>query len=243
LVLPGLSASMFPATVLNSDIGQYKAIINRSVPSPYVDLNKVRACNGDYFSLLSSSTRYQLRRSRRNYEKKGPVVLETATNVEEAKNIYNDLVTLHQNSWNTRGKKGAFSSKYFYEFHKGLIEDRFSSGEIQLLRVTCDMKTIGCLYNFVFKGIVYFYQSGFQYEADNKKKPGFTTHAEAIMYNAEIGNTVYDFLGSNASYKLNLSTDSNQMIWARIQKPLLKMKIFNKIHSAARKLLSLIRKR
>ena len=216
--LPGLDSSSFPGNCLDQPIHSFNVLVEKDVPSPYADLELVRRKEGDCLSLLSSNTRYQVRRSYRKYELKGPVIAEVATNLDHAMDIYHEMVQLHHKTWQARGKPGAFSSRYFNHFHKELVRKRFGQGEIQLFRVRCGEETIGCLYNFVFRGRVYFYQSGINYLPDPHFKPGLITHLEAINYNAKMGSATYDFLAGDDRYKSVLATHHRRLIWVKIQK-------------------------
>ncbi|MFH0994397.1 MAG: GNAT family N-acetyltransferase [Pseudomonadota bacterium] len=225
--LPGLDTRIFPGTAVLENIHPYKAIINDNSLSPFVDLEMVRAKGGDYLSFLSANTRAQINRSYRLIENIAPVKFEIAQDVLKAVDIYYELVALHESTWTNKSKEGAFSSDYLFQFHKQLIQNRFQYNEIQLLRIKCDGNTIGCLYNFVYKNNVYFYQSGINYHLDKRLKPGYLTHVEAIRFNTVAGHKTYDFLGGNNRYKMSLATHHNQLIWVKVQKPLLKFRIEN----------------
>ncbi|MFB3926305.1 MAG: GNAT family N-acetyltransferase [Syntrophales bacterium] len=222
LYLPGMDSEAFPGRHLNESVRPYKVIIEKIDSSPYVDLSAVRKSDGGYFSLLSSNTRAQVRRSYRELGSKAPVVMTAAGDLAGALKIYEKMVYLHQKNWQAKGEPGAFASDFFYRFHRNLIRKRFKYGEIQLLEISSGGEAIGCLYNFVFRGKVYFYQSGFNYEIDRRLKPGYVCHAEAIKYNAEQGHSIYDFLAGSAQYKSSMATSEKNLIWARIQKPLAK---------------------
>ena len=86
------------------------------------------------------------------------------------------LKALHQTSWRRRGQPGCFATPIFETFHRGLISRRFRHGEIQLLRAAAGTQPIGYLYNFAYGDRVYAYQSGFDYAADGRLKPGLVTH-------------------------------------------------------------------
>lgn len=188
-----------------------RVVVTRKVPSPFVDLAGITSLP-DYFGKLSPNARHQLRRAYRLYEEAyGPVCLEVASNRTQAMDIYKELVALHQARWSAVGKKGAFSSTYFDEFHKMLIEQRFKTGEIQLLRIKAGSETIGCLYNFCYKGKVYCYQSGIRHHIDNRLKTGMICHAEAIAFNARAANQEYDFLGGSGQYKRTLATHAREL--------------------------------
>jgi CelD/BcsL family acetyltransferase involved in cellulose biosynthesis len=114
-----------------------------------------------------------------------------------------------------------------FRFHEQLIRNRFEYHEIQLLRIKSGGNTLGCLYNFVYKDNVSFYQSGMNYDLDKRLKPGLVAHAEAIRHNAAAGRQTYDFLGGGSRYKMSLATHHNRLIWLRLQKPLLRFRIEN----------------
>jgi CelD/BcsL family acetyltransferase involved in cellulose biosynthesis len=234
--LPGLDCARFPGTGVLRPLDGYTVEFDKDVPSPYVDLQAVRQANDGYLSLVSSNTRSQVRRAYRGYEAQGPIRTQAADNLSEAMQIYEELVVLHQQAWRTRSQPGAFASAYFDRFHRELIRKRFSQGEIQLLRMTAGPETVGCLYNFLYQGRVYFYQSGMRYESDPKLKPGLVCHTEAIQFNAAQSHQVYDFLGGAARYKSSLATHSDRLVWARIQKPRAKFWIESRLRRAKRAL-------
>ncbi|MFH0844377.1 MAG: GNAT family N-acetyltransferase [Pseudomonadota bacterium] len=237
LFLPGLDMEGYPGNALDEQDFPYPVIIEIDSLSPYVDLELVRAKKGNYLSLLSSNTRSQIKRSYRLYESMGPVFLDVAESIEDGLKIFDEMVGLHLKVWQERGGHTSLASEYPSKFHKGLIRKRFEKGEIQLLRVRSGTTTIGCLYNFVSNGKVYFYQSGMNYEEDKRLKPGYITHVEAVQYNAKAGHSVYDFLAGSERYKMSLATDKKRLIWVKIQKPLLKFSIENRLKAFKRSVL------
>jgi CelD/BcsL family acetyltransferase involved in cellulose biosynthesis len=223
--LSALAPASFPANDLAQIGPPYELMIAKEIPSPYVDLELVRKGSGDYLALLGSNVRSQIRRARRLYEERGPIVCEAACDLPSALAIYDELIALHTASWRKRKKPGAFATAYFRDFHRHLIEKRHAAGEVQLLRVRAGATTIGCVYNFVYRGTVHFYQSGLADESDNRFKPGYLCHAEAVRLNAASGLAVYDFLAGFEDYKQRLSTHQRTLVWARVQKPRLKFKL------------------
>jgi CelD/BcsL family acetyltransferase involved in cellulose biosynthesis len=221
LYLAGLDAAAAPARQLVDLGGRLRVRIEREVPAPLVELDKVRAAKGDYVGLLGKNTRAAIRRSIRLYEERGKLALEVADSLPRALAVFDELVALHRRAWQDRGQDGAFQP-FVRAFHERLIRARFAAGEIQLVRVRAGDATVGCLYNFVFGGTIWFYQSGFAYEAEAKLKPGMVCHAEAVRHNAAYGHRDYDFLGGATAYKESLSTASRRLVWARIQKPRLR---------------------
>ena len=170
---------------------------------------------GDYLALLSKSSRAMIKRSYRGYQSRGELRLEVAQEIDTALEIFDDLVNLHRETWQQRGRQSAFLADFVLDFHRELIRKRMAQGEIQLLRLWAGDTRL--LYNFVFQGR-YFSSKGVCY-ASIALKPGYTCHSEAIRHNALQGHTSYDFLGGDENYKLQLSTDTQHLIWAKIQKP------------------------
>jgi len=224
---PALDRSAMPGTCMESINPSCRLIVERDVPSYYVDLEMVRQSE-DFNSLLSKSTRQNVVRSYKAYQQKGPVVLECASTLDRALEIYDELVVLHQKAWRARGEPGAFASDFFEGFHRGLLMKRFDSGEMQLAKVSAGNEVIGCLYNFVYKGKVFFYQSGINYTS-NKLRPGFVSLIEAIKYNATLGHSVFDFLGGAVDYKKSLGTHSNRLTWMKLQKRHIRYAVENRL--------------
>ena len=230
IYLSGLNPALPPAAWLKDVPPPYRVLIANRIPAPYVDLRAIACKGGDYLSAISANTRSQIRRSYKLY---GSVRTTVATDLAGALDIFEELIDLHQARWNRRGRRGAFASDHFRRLHRSLIERRFDSGEIQLMRVRNGESTIGCLYNFDYRGVVSFYQSGFRLERDNRLKPGFVCHTEAILHNLARGRDVYDFMASFDEYKLRMSTHRRELIWARIQKPKVKFTAERLLRAAA----------
>jgi CelD/BcsL family acetyltransferase involved in cellulose biosynthesis len=215
LVLRRLAPTTPP--VLDGIVGPYRLIELGRDPSPYVDLDAVRAAPDGYLSLLGRNTRAAIRRTRRHYEARGPLRLETAATLDEAHAFVAELAELSRKRFARHGG-GAFASDYFRAFHASLIERRLAHGEVQLLRLRAGDHTIGLSYSFISDGIVSFYQSGITYEDDKRHKPGLLLHAEAIERAAQAGHRLYDFLAGAARYKEELATGAFELRSVRIQR-------------------------
>lgn len=221
LFLPALHERAFPDITTTAET---HVVIERRVPSFYVDLEKAR--DKGYLSLLSGQTRSQVRRAQREA---GDVRVEIARDLPHAMDIYSELVALHTAQWRAKGNPGAFADPWFDRFHRTLITDRFAHGEIQLMRVRNTAGPIGCLYNLARDGRVLQYQSGMNTFENDRLKPGFVCHAAAIEHAATSGLALYDFLGGDARYKKSLSTDHTWLIWARVQRRRLRFLIEDRV--------------
>jgi CelD/BcsL family acetyltransferase involved in cellulose biosynthesis len=199
--------------------GQRLRRVVRAEVNHHVDLAGVRTRNGDYLGLLGSKTRAHIRRSCKEYEKLGAIRVRPATDATEALAYLNGLKTLHQSYWVARGQPGAFANPFFDQFHRRLVRDAFGRGEIQLLAIDVDGRQIGYIYNFVYRGRVYNYQTGFDYNlCETQNRPGLVSHACAIEFNAKCGHTVYDFLAGDLEYKQALGTEVAAMYWVILQR-------------------------
>jgi hypothetical protein len=218
--LPGIPAEFAAHLgVPNSNSAStLNVIIEESMPSFFVELQKIRDFGMDFLKLLSANKRSQIRRSIKQYELDGKIQLHEAQSTQEALSMLDRLASLHQQEWVSKGQPGAFSNPYLYQFHRDLIGSRFEEKEIQLLHVYNEKMTIGYLYSFVYDGRVLFYQCGFNYLEDNNYRPGLVSHYFAILYNASFDRSVYDFLAGDSAYKSSLSTNSTSMHWVRLIK-------------------------
>lgn len=212
------------ATILYSGLGEDVQTEN----GYFVDLDKVRKNGGDYLGLLGAKRRNKIRRAIKEYEKYGAIRLVAASNVNEALEIFDKLVELHQSHWTRLGQKGAYHTEYSIKFNEGLIRSRFNCGEIQLVKLCAGDFIIGCNYCFIYKDSILGAGSGFNYTGNDKfATPGFVCHYYTILHNAELGYDKYDFLAGESDYKKSLSTDNYSMYYVNISRNNLKMKLIN----------------
>jgi len=186
----------------------------------FVDLAAVRVSGRPYLDHVSANTRRQIRRSMALYEERyGPLRLDAAGDVAEALAFFHAAGALHQARWEPRGKPGAFAYPFYVRFHERLIAEGLPDGVVELVRVSAGEVPIGYLYNFLYRGRVYYYFSGFRYEADNRLKPGLVSHALCIERHLARGMEVYDFMAGDNRYKTSLGQPGPKMISVLIERP------------------------
>lgn len=191
--------------------------IQRSAQAPSIDLARLRGTENDFLDGLSANTRYQLRRSDRAYAALGALAARRAESVAEARGWLDELATLHQAIWRTRGHPGAFAHPFFSRFHHALIDRGMPRGEIDLLRVTAGTQVVGLLYNFRYRGRALAYQGGVDYAgAGRHQKPGLTCHLQAIRFATAAGLDRYDLLAGEDRYKRSLAGDATRLHWLEI---------------------------
>jgi CelD/BcsL family acetyltransferase involved in cellulose biosynthesis len=208
-------------------------------PAPFVDLAAIRDSGKDYLSHLSRNTRQSMKRTIRHYENIGPLEYHVARSLNEALVLYAELEVAHQANWRARGKPGAFALPAFKRFHLALINSAFADGHIEMARISADGQPIGYLYNFIWRGTVLAYQSGFNYSEDEAAKPGYVSHYMAVLSATAKGYNIYDFMAGQMQHKSSLSNGTQNLSWLllRAQTPLVRLE------NLARKLRDAIYKR
>ncbi len=197
-----------------------------------IDLSSLRRKGTGYLSTLSRNTRYQIKRSLRQYEAQSPMVLERASSANQAIDFLFEAAPLHLARWGVGINGSGFANEEFNRFHRNLISRTWESGCIDVLRVRCGEVVIAYLYNLIYRGRVYFYLSALKRESDPKLKPGLVSHAMAIEYYLDKGMEKYDFMGGNDRYKKSLADESEALLMVSFRKP----KLIYRLENSGRKL-------
>ena len=161
--------------------------------SAFVDLAGLREKGVEdadgYISTLGKSTRSQIRRSIKLYRKRGELNLDVAGSLDEARVFLAEMSRHHEAKWNAAGQRGATQKEGYIRFHTQMIERAYAPdcpNGVEFLRARAGDHSFGWLYNFVDRGSIFFYLSGFAFEEDNKLKPGLVTHALAIEHHLSL---------------------------------------------------------
>jgi CelD/BcsL family acetyltransferase involved in cellulose biosynthesis len=190
-------------------------VIRREQAAAYANLAAIRRSGSEVLGACSANTRQQVRRSDRLFQQHGLIRVRREDTPKGAQERLDHLAALHQAAWQARGQTGCFAQPFFTRFHRALITEGLPRGEIALLHVSAGAVTIGVLYNFVWRGRMLAYQSGFDYPPCEKRaKPGLTCHHAAMRYALDAGLDTYDFLAGDDRYKRSLSGAARPMAWA-----------------------------
>lgn len=203
-------------------------------PAYQVCLVDVREA-GEHVRLIKQKPRYHIRRSFNAYQQWGAVTIEAASTLDQALAWLERLKHFHRAYWATRSQEGAFLTDFFNDFHDRLIRANFERDEIQILRIQAGDREIAYLYNFVWNGHVYNYQSGVNYaEMGGKLSPGMLAHTLAIDLNAAAGHHTYDLMAGDHHYKRALTLQTVQLDWWAARRPTLPVKAEDSVRRAAR---------
>jgi hypothetical protein len=183
--------------------------------SPYAELEVLaERGGGDLLEGFGRNTRQQLRRAVREL---GDPVCDIAGGPDEALDIFDELVLLHQTRWQSAGEPGAFADGRVLAFHRELIRRRAPERAV-LARVRVGERTVACLYSLVDGGVAYFYQGGIAEESNPKVRAGLVAHALCMRACLERGLTEYDFLAPATRYKEQLSTRARTLYWGSLRR-------------------------
>jgi len=206
-LLPGLLAQAFSRLGISSSLTVTES-------SPFVPLPP----NWEAFlQTLKTSRRYFLKRTLRDFDKwaAGKARYHQAAtpgDLEEGKQI---LIDLHNGRWSGAACPGMFRSARFQTFHAAVMPAFLKAGALQLLWLTVRDEPIAAIYNILWNGKVYFYQSGRKIDLPSKIRPGLVMQAYALRRAIEAGQREYDFLGGAARYKLQLALASRPLVQFR----------------------------
>jgi len=187
--------------------------------SAYVDLRTLRSDGLSFLDSLQASTARRVRRSMVLYRERGPLEMKVAENVDEALDFFDRCGELHQARWTARGRPGAFAYPFYVAFHRRLIQTALPLGMAELVRVTVAGEAIGYVYNFLDRGRVHYYFSGFRFSDDNRLKPGLVCHTLCIERHLDRGMDVYDFMAGDQRYKLELGQPGPEIVSLAVQRP------------------------
>jgi CelD/BcsL family acetyltransferase involved in cellulose biosynthesis len=218
LALGGLARPTADACIAAARSQGLDVVVRQRRPGAWLDLERLRRTGRPFADALSRNTRHQFVRARALYQASGPLSLRPAQSAEEALQMLDRLKTLHQRSWERRGRPGCFAAPAFEAFHRDLIRERFRRGEIRLLCAQAGDRPFGYLYNFARGGRIYAYQSGFDYPADGRFKPGLVSHALAIEQALRDGFAVYDFMAGENRLKASFASDWDDVIWLAVRR-------------------------
>lgn len=185
---------------------------------------------------MSKNRRWQLRRTFKEYAKEGALKIDAAQNVAEALCFFHEMGVFHTQRWKRKGQNGSFTQPSWVAFHRALISVAFDRGEIQMLRIQCNTRIIGYLYNVLWHDGVHMLQSGFVAEKNNTLRPGYVSHMLAMQFNGQLGARQYDFMVGDSEYKRVLAEPHPPLISVRLQRPRVKFFIENALVLFYRKL-------
>jgi Acetyltransferase (GNAT) domain len=180
-----------------------------------VDLAAADDTGGEVVRLFGAKTRKNFRRSLRGL---AVAATDWAETPQQARDILDDVIALHQASWESRGRQGAFASARFKAFHRDLTNRLILTNDVSLFRVRDDASTIAGLYGFIEGERLLSYQSGIAGSIDRQLSAGLVADVLCMQASRERGLRIYDHLSGDSAYKERLSTGQESLVWANARR-------------------------
>jgi CelD/BcsL family acetyltransferase involved in cellulose biosynthesis len=178
--------------------------------APYIPLPATWA---DYLRALPGTHRARLNRSLRDFESwaGGPAELVVARTPEQLAYGQRLLYDLHGARWSG----GVFAHPRFRAFHERVMHELHAEGALELAWLQVRAAPVAVIYNLVWNGKVYFYQSGRRTDLPRGVRPGIALHAHSIQAAIAAGRREYDFLAGTSRYKTQLALGERPLVRLR----------------------------
>ncbi|MEZ4445220.1 MAG: GNAT family N-acetyltransferase [Polyangiaceae bacterium] len=172
----------------------------------------------DFLASRRSSQRYRIRRTLRRFEQwsGGEHAIVRADDRASLDRGLTILAELHEERWSRDGRRGAFSSPHFAQFHRKVLPRLFERGQVGLTWLVADGRPVAAQYNLFSGNTLRFYQAGRAMDLRNDVCVGLTLHLWEIARAIEEGLREYDFLAGAQRYKAELSTRRRSLLQLRL---------------------------
>jgi CelD/BcsL family acetyltransferase involved in cellulose biosynthesis len=205
---------------------------------PYIDL--ARHDWESYLASLGASHRYNFRRRLRGLSKQHEMKLETASSEEGRARILEALFRLHHRRWSTRGGSDAFQSQRLLAFHRELSAIALQRGWLRLNLLQVDGEPAASVYGFLYDGVFYFYQSGFD-PRFAKESVGLVALGLTIQGAIGEGAREFDFLHGDEAYKFQWAREARTLAQWELYAPRLTSAFYKGLVDSARAALGAVR--
>lgn len=186
----------------------------------YLELAPLRDDGKSVLESIPRNSRYQINRSLREYQKIGEVTVNKMNSAEEALDLLKLAKPYHLARWGEGRTGSGLANPKFVLFHQMLISRGLQLGLIELNHIKAGDETIGIVYNFKYKNIIYFYFCSMNYSHNSPHfKPGLVSHYLLIEKAIAEGADVYDFMGGVARYKSTFANKQGKLVVCQYEHP------------------------
>jgi CelD/BcsL family acetyltransferase involved in cellulose biosynthesis len=155
-----------------------------------------------YVEGLSRNRKKRIYYYRRRMEKEGGLTERRVQSAAEIPVFLGEIARLSQRRQGEKGEGSAWESARFVEFHRQVLPPLLARGWLDLRSWWQGDRCVAALYNVVYAGTIYYYQSGFDTEAFGNVSPGLYTLSQVIEWGFTTRQRRFDFLvGNEGSYK------------------------------------------
>jgi CelD/BcsL family acetyltransferase involved in cellulose biosynthesis len=167
--------------------------------------------------------RFQRRIARENVD----IRMKCANTLEEASNVLNALITLHQERWTKRGYPGSFATQDCRDFHQKIVRRSLKAGQLRLYYAVTDSEISSICYGFRVGDTIQLYNKGFD-ERWARYNIGNIITAYAIEQAIQEGARYFDFLQGEERYKADWATHTRENIRLRVYSQTWRAKIWQR---------------
>jgi CelD/BcsL family acetyltransferase involved in cellulose biosynthesis len=199
-----LLSSLLPADVERvSNVDHGLAVDTEKTAFGWIkDLNLPDATGEALLHTCKKKSKKQLKQSLSAFAELCNIHFDAAADRATAIEFFEQMRDLHTQRWQAAGEDGSFANPHWTDFHTRMINNFFDDGLILMFKVSCGDLVLGYLYGHYYRNRVYMQQTGFVLMDDNKLRPGYVSHFEAMRYCAGMGALSYDLLPDSVqSYK------------------------------------------
>lgn len=170
---------------------------------PYLPLPATR---GELRRTLTHSLRGAVSRALRKIAPSGYVYRATADPALH-RPILERLFELHATRWAARKRPGKFGDERVRDFHRELVSTLGAAGAMRFGMLANGDRIIAILYSFEWRGVVSYYQAGFEPESPDPSLPSTSYSPGLALIGATVedavsrGMTEFDFLRGDELYK------------------------------------------
>lgn len=183
--------------------------------SYFLDLKPFCCGEKSLLQSISRNARYQIMRSLRRYGDIGKINVDSAQTIKQALDLLELAGPYHLARWGDGRSGSGLANQKFVGFHRMLISRGLETGHIELNHIKAGKETIGIVYNFKYRNVVYFYFCSMNYErceCSSHYKPGLVSHYLLIEKAIKDGAAVYDFMGGSARYKHTFANEQGKLV-------------------------------
>ena len=184
---------------LNTTLSSCKGLLFAGVTNTILN-NDLPTTWDEYRMALTRKRRKQINHRRNRLDKAGDWSLNICTSQEQQQHAVTALEELHRQRWISKGETGGFLTDAYIEFHRDVIKRFSEHDQLWLATLVLNGKTIGVLYIFLWRGTLFFFQSGFSPEHDSLS-PGHVLFTYVISEAIKRGIGHIDLLKGNYIYK------------------------------------------
>lgn len=205
--LPGESPTISLLENYCLDSGRnYRYSISAAGVCPYIELT-----DGWDAVLRQSKRSSNFKRRLKQIEKMPDFEYRSVTSVAETSGAFERFLYLHEKRWESSGGSELTGHRRLISFQRQLVDKLSQAGLIRFDELWLDGKCRGSVYGLDNGETFYYYNSGYDTEYSGLSV-GLVLLGLSIRSAVERGNTTYDFLRGEETYKFDWAHRSNELV-------------------------------